>query len=103
MARRITHGTTTGGGVVDTVTLEVGWPSVEIIAGTEDDLYVTVDGVTDPEVEGDDIEVVPAGSSNILPNGQHQPDAVERSGGANFTTEVRLTSQLAAKYHITGR
>lgn len=85
MAVRIKHGTTTAA-TVFTVTLSAYYSQVQVFNRGGDDLYVSMDGVTNPTVGGDDFFVVPQNTTGQLYNLAAQPSQWEQ--GADYDINV---------------
>lgn len=85
---KVKHGTLTPN-TVATVTVGVDADYVEVVNRGEQDIYFRIDG-TNPAVDGDDSEIVPAGTAFEIP----------RRGAGNAS--VKLVSTGAAAYTVRG-
>ncbi len=99
-AARAVHATLTAA-TVDTVTLSLTHPRIEVLNRGAGDIFVTVDGST-PTVGGNDTFVVPSNGVGFFPNPfLAEPGAV---GGPQVPgkTVVNLISSGTPAYSVTG-
>jgi hypothetical protein len=108
MAKIAAHGTLSNG-VVSTITLDKYWSRVQIVNRSDREIFFSVDGVTAPTINGDDIFVVAAGTSVTVANRgaawepvyyQSDIEAAQQKTPAN--TVVKLIATGAANFSVQG-
>lgn len=108
MAKIAAHGTLSNG-VVTTVTLNKYWSRVQIVNRSDREIFFTIDGVTAPAIDGDDVFVVPANGAVIASNRgpvwepvlyQDEMEDAQKKTPAN--TVVKLIATGASNFTVQG-